>query len=69
MDNDVVKTSVYDKLVAKVNAIDTSGFVLRTQYNTGKLGIVKEINDADKKIPNTGELVQKKLIIMQKLLR
>ena len=50
---------MYDKLVAKVNAVDTSGFVLRTQYNTGKLGIVKEINDADKKIPNTGELVKR----------
>ena len=28
--NDVVKKSVYDKLVAKVNNIDTSGFVLKT---------------------------------------
>ena len=26
--NDVVKKTVYDKLVAKVNSIDTSGFVL-----------------------------------------
>ena len=29
--NDVVKKGVYDKLVAKVNNIDTSGFVLKTQ--------------------------------------
>ena len=29
--NDVVKKTVYDKLVAKVNAIDTSGFVLKTK--------------------------------------
>ena len=28
--NDVVKKTVYDKLVAKVNSIDTSGFVLKT---------------------------------------
>ena len=27
VDNDVVKKAVYDKLVAKINAIDTSGFV------------------------------------------
>ena len=27
--NDVVKKTVYDKLVAKVNSIDTSGFVLK----------------------------------------
>ena len=27
---------LYDKLVAKVNNIDTSGFVLKTKYNTDK---------------------------------
>ena len=30
--NDVVKKVVYDKLVAKVNNIDTSDFVLKTKY-------------------------------------
>ena len=30
------KNTVYDKLVAKVDAIDTSGFVLKTQYSTDK---------------------------------
>ena len=34
--NDVVKKTVYDKLVAKVNSIDTSIFVLKTKYDTGK---------------------------------
>ena len=29
--NDVVKKTVYDKLVAKVNSIDTSAFVLKTK--------------------------------------
>ena len=33
--NDVKKT-VYDKLVAKVDNIDTSDFVLQTTYNTDK---------------------------------
>ena len=28
--NDVVKTNVYDKLVAKVNSIDTSALVLKS---------------------------------------
>ena len=28
--NDVIKKASYDKLVAKVNNIDTSGFVLKT---------------------------------------
>ena len=31
--NNVVKKTVYDKLVAKVNSIDTSGFVLKTKYD------------------------------------
>ena len=34
--NDVVKKTVYDKLVAKVNDIDTSGFVLKPKYKTDK---------------------------------
>ena len=50
--NDVVKKDVYDKLVAKVNSIDTSGFVLKTKYDTGKSGI-------ENKIPNNSDLVKK----------
>ena len=34
--NDVVKKDVYNKLIAKVNSIDTSGFVLKTKYDTDK---------------------------------
>ena len=34
--DDVVKKTVYDTLVAKVNNNDTSDFVLKTKYNTGK---------------------------------
>ena len=34
--NDVVKTTAYNKLVAKVDNIDSSGFVLKTKYNTDK---------------------------------
>ena len=43
VDNDVVKISFYDKLVTKVNAVDTSGFVLRTLYNNDKSGIEKKM--------------------------
>ena len=32
--NDVVKKTAYDKLVAKVNNIDTTDFVLKTNYQT-----------------------------------
>ena len=31
--NDVVKKTVYDKLVTKVNTIDTSNFVLKIKYD------------------------------------
>ena len=34
--NDVVKKTIYDKLVAKVNNIDTSGFILKSKYDTDK---------------------------------
>ena len=34
--NAVVKKSVYEKLVAKVNNIDTSEFVLKTKYQADK---------------------------------
>ena len=33
--NNVVKKAVYNKLVAKVDNIDTSDFVVKTKYNTG----------------------------------
>ena len=42
------KKTVYDKLVAKVNNIDTSGFILKTKYGTDKSDLEKRANDADK---------------------
>ena len=50
--SDVVKKDVYDKLVTKVNNIDTSGFVLKTKYDTGK-------SELENKIPDTSGLIQK----------
>ena len=41
--NDVAKKTVYDKLVAKVNTIDTSGFVLKTKYDTDKSELEKKL--------------------------
>ena len=34
---------MYDKLVAKVNGIDTNGFVLKTKYDTEKTGLENKI--------------------------
>ena len=50
--NDVVKKTDYGKLVAKVNSIDTSGFVLKTKCGTDK-------SELENKIPDTSGLVKK----------
>ena len=50
---------LYEKLVAKVNNIDTSGSVLKTTYDTDKSDLEKKISDADKKIPDTSDLAKK----------
>ena len=59
--NDVVKKSVYDKLVAKVSNIDTTGFVFKTKHDADKSDLGKKISDADKKIPNTSDLAKKQI--------
>ena len=43
--NNVVKKTVYDKLVAKVNNIVTNDFVLKTKYQTDKTELEKKITD------------------------
>ena len=50
--NDAVKKTVYDKLVAKVNNIDTSDFLLKSKYQTDK----KELEN---KIPNVIDFVKR----------
>ena len=52
VENEVVKKDVYDKLVAKVNNIGTSGFVLKTKYDTDK-------TELENKTPDTSGLVKK----------
>ena len=48
----LLKKTVYDKLVAKVDDIDTSDSVLKTSYNTDK-------TELGKKIPNVTDFVKK----------
>ena len=57
--NEIVRKTVYDKLVAKVNNIDISGFVLKTKHDADKSDLERKISDADKKIPDTSELFRK----------
>ena len=50
--NEVVKKTVYVKLLAKVNNIDTREVVLKTKYDAHK-------TELEKKIPDTSKLVKK----------
>ena len=43
--NDGVKKTVYDKLVAKVNNIDNSDFLLKTKNQTDKTELENKIPD------------------------
>ena len=50
---DVIKRTVYDKSVTKLNNIDTTGFALKNKYDTDK-------SNLEKKIPDISKLVKKK---------
>ena len=50
--NDVIKKTEQNKLVNKVNNIDTSDFVIKTNYNT-------KITELENKIPDTSNLATK----------
>ena len=68
---DVVKKTLYDKLVAKVNNNDTSDFVLKTKCITDKTELEKKISDVsnllkkskltelENKIPDVSSLAAK----------
>ena len=56
--NDVVKKTEYNKLVTKVDNIDTTGFVLKTKYENDSADLEKK-NDVVKKIPDVNNLVKK----------
>ena len=64
--NDVVKKTKYDKLFGN---IETSGFVLKTKYDTDKSSLEKKISDADEIFQLLVELLKKKQIIMLKILK
>ena len=49
----VVKKDVYDKLVAKVNDIDTSKFILKTKYDTDKSELENKIADISSLVKKT----------------
>ena len=65
VDNDFLKKNVYDKLVIKVNAIDSKipsniGLITKAEYDSEKQGLWKSIDGIDKKILNISGLQHKK---------
>ena len=67
VDNGLVKNTVYDKLLTKVNTIDTriprtSVSVTKIQFDSYKLDLEKKTEDFNKKIPSTSGLVNKRII-------
>ena len=49
----LLKKTVYDKLLAKVNNIDTSDFVLKTKYQTDKTELENKISDVSNLVKKT----------------
>ena len=58
--NEVIKKAEYNKLVAKVCNIDTSNFVIKSNYNT-------KIAELENKIPDTSNLIKKLITILKSL--
>ena len=50
---------MHDKLAAKVNNIDTSGFLLKTKYETDKSDLEKKISSVGKKVLDPCEVGEK----------
>ena len=59
----VVKKTEYNKLVTKVDSIDTTNFVKKTKYEKDGSDFEDKINEIDKKIPDINSLVKKQILI------
>ena len=57
--NNIVKKTEYDKLVKKVDNIDTTGFILKAKYYTDKSVLEKKISDAEKRFLIRAHLFKK----------
>ena len=65
--NDVVKKTEYNKLITKVDNIDTTNFVKKKIYEKDGTDFEDKINKIDKKIPDVTSLVKKNKILIPKL--
>ena len=65
--NDVVKITEWDKLVSRVNSIDTTNFVSKTNYEKDGSDFKDKINKVEKKIPDVSDLVKKQISMLRLL--
>ena len=63
--NDVVKKTEYNKLVTKVDNIDTTNFVKKTKYEKDGSDSEDKISKVDKKIPDVSSLVKKQISMLK----
>ena len=63
--DDVVKKTEYNKLVTKVNGIDSTNFVLKTKYEKDGSNFENKINKVDKKSPDLSDLVKKQISMLR----
>ena len=54
VNNDVVKKTFYHKLVAILNDINSSGFVLKAKFDTDKSHLENKTPDTSKLVKKTG---------------
>ena len=63
--DDVAKKTEYNKLVTKVNGIDSTNFVLETKYEKDGSNFENKINKIDKKSPDLSDLVKKQISMLR----
>ena len=61
--NDVVKKTEYNKLVRKLDSIDTTNFVKKTKYEKDGSDFEDKINKIDKKTPDISSMIKKQISI------
>ena len=65
--NDAVEKTEYNKLVTKVDNIDTTNFVLKTKYEKDQSDFEYKISKIDKKYPTLVIWLKKQILMLKSL--
>ena len=65
--NDAIKKTEYNKLVTKIDNIDTTSFLKKTKDEKDGTDVEDKIDKIDKKIPDVTNLVKKQILISKLL--